>query len=216
MSRYPVGRGLKIEVAKTMGTAKTVTAVTNAKPGVASSTAHGLADGTVGVFSNVVGMVELEGQACRVDAPATDSFALDGLDTTKFSTFVSGDFTPATAWSTLGHITQYTISGADPEQSDQTVLLDNLRQIEVGILGAQTVNMTGFSAFTTEAMGVLQSAARNGDSLLFRIKLKDGQERIFYGTPSLPGEEAQVGATLSGSFQVFVKGYALFLPAVAP
>lgn len=216
MQRYPVGRGLRIEVAKTMGVAKAVTAVTTEDPGVASSASHGLANGAVGVWQNVVGMVELEGQACRVANQASDTFELDSLDTSEFAAFTSGDFVPVTAWSTLGSSTQYTISGADPEESDQTVLQDTIRQVDVGMLGAQTVSITGFSAFTTEAMKLLAKAARNGDSLVFRITLKDGQERIFHGTPSLPGEEGSVGATLSGSFQVLVKGYAMFLGAVAP
>lgn len=214
MARYPIGRGLRVEVAKTMGAAKTVSAISKADPGVAMSTAHGLTNGTAGYFTNVEGMVEIDGQAARVANTQVGTFEIEGLDTTNFSTFTSGDFVAATAWSTIGSATQYTISDASPEESDQTTLLDTIRQTDVGMLGAQTVSITGFSAFTTEAMKLLQKSARNGDALLFRIQLKDGQQRIFHGTPSLPGEEAAVGATLSGSFQVLVMGYVMFLGAV--
>ena len=43
-----IGRGVRVEVGKTEGSAKTVTAITLADPGVATSTAHGLTTKSVG------------------------------------------------------------------------------------------------------------------------------------------------------------------------
>ena len=64
-----IGRNVRIEVSKTEVAAKTVTAVSLANPGIATSTAHGLLDGSVGYFTGVTGMSQLDGQAARVDTP---------------------------------------------------------------------------------------------------------------------------------------------------
>lgn len=215
MSRYPVGRGLRVEVAKTMGAAKTVSAVTTASPGVATSTAHALTAGTVGVFQDVTGMLQLEGQAIRVAAPDSNTFELELYETTDMPAYTGGKLVPVTAWSTVGNATQYSIGQADAEQQDMTVLLDDIRQQEAGLMNAQTVSITGFSAFNSEAMQILQSASRRAAAVVFRITLKDGQQRIFNGTPSLPGEEASTGQPLTGAFSVLIKGSVMFLPAVA-
>jgi hypothetical protein len=50
------GRNVRVEVATLFGTAKTVTAVSKANPGVASSAAHGLANASIGYFENVLGL----------------------------------------------------------------------------------------------------------------------------------------------------------------
>ena len=40
---YVIGRGVRVEIGTTEGSAKTVSAVTKANPGVASATSHGMA-----------------------------------------------------------------------------------------------------------------------------------------------------------------------------
>ena len=105
------GRNVRIEIAATYAAAKTVTAVTLANPGVATSATHGLANDTVGYFSAVGGMAQLEGQACRVKNQATNTFELQGLNTTNFTAFTAGTFTPVATWSTLAESTSYDIGG---------------------------------------------------------------------------------------------------------
>ena len=97
-----IGRGVRVEIGTTEGSAKTVSAITGANPGVATSTAHGLLTKSVGYFTGVEGMVQLEGQAARLGTVATDTFALEDIKTTAYGTFSgSADFIPITAWSTL-------------------------------------------------------------------------------------------------------------------
>ena len=71
-----VGRDCKIEVALTFDSALTVTALTKADPGVATSTAHGLTVGEVGYFVATAGMVEIDEQAAYVSAQDTNTFTL--------------------------------------------------------------------------------------------------------------------------------------------
>ena len=118
------GRGIRVEIAATFGTAKVVTAVTKANPGVATSTAHAMTANTVGYFDTVVGMVQLEKQACRVKNPTANAFDLQGLNTTNYSDFTSGNFIPVATWQTLAEATSYRFGGGSAEKLNATRLID--------------------------------------------------------------------------------------------
>lgn len=209
-----VGRNVRIEIAKTFGTAKTVTAVTQASPGVATSTAHGLADGAVGYMNGVTGMTNLDGQAIRVNSPLTDSFQLEGVDTTNYPAFTAGSFVPVTAWSTLTRAAGYQVGGGDAEKQDNTVLLDAIKQEINGLLAAQTVSVDlKLETTDDEALALVNAAALSQGYLLFRITLADGAQRVFRGQPSLSGESVGQGAIGTGQFSVTVKGQVLRLGA---
>ena len=79
------GRGVTVAISASYSTPIAVTAVTQASPGVATSVAHGLNDNDVGYFSDVVGMSQLDYQACRVKNKTADSFELQGLATTGYA-----------------------------------------------------------------------------------------------------------------------------------
>lgn len=210
-----IGRGVRVEVAATYAAAKTVTAITQASPGVATSAAHGLTDGTVGYLSGISGMVQLEGMAVRVDAPATNTINLESLDTSAFSAF-SGtcSLTPVATWQTLGIATSYSIGGGEAEKLDNTTLLDDVKQELNGQLASQSVSINvNAETFNSAAMALIEAAARAANSLVFRITLKDGSVRVFRGEPSLPGEDVQKGAIGTGSFSVSVKGFVIKTPA---
>ncbi|MCR5864651.1 phage tail protein [Aquincola sp. J276] len=204
-----VGRGVRVEVSKTEGTAKVVTAVSKAKPGVASSTAHALPAKSIGYFRGVEGMVQLEGQAARLAAVTSDNFTLEDINTTDYPDFTDqAEFVPITAWATLAKATSYGIGGGDAEKLDDTSLLDDIKQEVNGLLAAQSVSI-GLNAETiaSEAMAIIRDAARRSAYLVFRITLKDGNVRVFRGQPSLPGEEVQKGALGTGSLSVTIKGF---------
>lgn len=206
-----VGRGVRVEIGTASGTPVTVTAITQANPGVATSTAHGQANKTVGYISGVEGMVNLEGQAVRVASTATNTFALEDINTTNLAAFTdSATFTPVSTWATLGRITGYAIGNAEAEKLDDTVLLDDIKQELSGLLSAQSVSFN-LNALTISdsAMTLLRQTARDAGYLIFRITLKDGNVRVFRGQPSLPGEDVQKGAIGTGTFSVTVKGYVI-------
>lgn len=210
-----IGRNVRVEIGKTEGAAKTVTAITKANPGVASSTAHGQTDGTVGYMSGVVGMAQIDGQAIRINSPATDTFQLEGIDTTDYATFTSGSFVPITAWSTLSRASSYQIGGGDADKQNNTTLIDVVNQEVNGLLAAQSVSFDlKLETTDDEALALVNAAALASDYLVFRITLSDGAQRVFRGQPSMPGENVGQGALGTGSFSVTVKGSVLRLGAV--
>lgn len=206
-----VGRGVRLEIGLTYLAAKAVTAVTKASPGVATSTAHGLANGVIGHWQVTDGgMPQLDGQATRVAATAANTFALQGLNTTNFSTFLTGNFVPVDTWGTLAEAIGYQIGGGSTTELDDTKLIDVLEQKLPGTLAADTVQIDLLSqTYNSAVMQKIEDASLDLSYLVFRITMADGAVRVFRGTPSRPGESLQRGQLATGSFQVKVKGFAL-------
>ena len=72
----------------------TITAITNANPGVITATAHGLSDGDHITFAGVDGMTELNGNEYLVDDATANTFTLttiggSPIDTTSYGIFVA-------------------------------------------------------------------------------------------------------------------------------
>jgi hypothetical protein len=68
---------------------KVITAISKANPAVATSAAHGLANGTAVLFK-VNGMRQLDYYVGRVANTAAGTFEIEGVDSTTFDTFASG------------------------------------------------------------------------------------------------------------------------------
>ena len=203
---YAIGRGVRVEIGTTEGAPKTVTAVTSAKPPVATSTAHGLTAKSIGYFSVATGMPQLEGQAVRFSAVTTNDLTLEDLDATGYGTFTAGSLVPITAWSTLTSATGSNKSGGEANPLDISVLLDEINQQVNGPLSAELVTFSGRSE--TIAAGALQKvreSGRDGSYLVFRVTLKDGNVRYFRGQPAIPTENIQQGQVASYDFAVTVK-----------
>ena len=208
------GRNIRVEIAATYSAAKTVTAVTQAATGVATSTAHAMANDTVGYFTGVGGMAQLESQACRVKNQATNTFELQGLNTTNYSAFTSGSFIPVATWATLAEATSYDIGGGAADKLDVTTLLDIVKKEEQGLLPVGNVSMNVIAQDTpSAAMQLLEAAVQSQGAVVVRITLPNGAVRIFRAEPSLPGESVAQGAVGTGSLDMAVQGFVLKLAA---
>jgi len=202
-----VGRGIRVEVGKTEGAPVTVSEVSNEKPAVATAAGHSLVAKSLGYFKDVLGMPQIEGQACRVAAPASGTFQLEGLDTSTFSDYTGGKFVPVTAWATVAEITSYSIPDGTADELDDTKLLDDIKQTINGLLNSQSPTFnTNAQETPSEGMLICEAAAENQGYLVFRITFKSGVVRFFRAQPSLPGENVQKGALGTGSMNATVKG----------
>lgn len=80
-SRYLTG-------AKAPGTA--ITGITQANPGVVTSTAHGLSNGERVVLNDVIGMREVNGVTYRVAGATANTFQLQNTNTSAYTAYSSG------------------------------------------------------------------------------------------------------------------------------
>jgi hypothetical protein len=197
-----IGRNTRVEIQATLGTAKTITAITKANPGVATSTGHGLANGDVVVLDPVAGMVELDGQIVRVANVAANTFELEGIDTTNYGDFTSGEAKEVTAWTTLGTARSVNAASTTPNKLDATTLIDSEQQLINGVTPAPDITISNLSDPLAAASVLVEAAARNNESLGFRIRMSDGSYRFFRGTPSLPSENIPLNDLVTADFSV--------------
>lgn len=206
------GRGVRLEVALTFGSAIPVTAVTLANPGVATATAHGQANGTVGYMGDVTGMSQLDGQAIRLANQAANTFELEGVDTSNYPAFTGGNFYPAATWATLSQAVDFQFGGGDAEKLDATTLLDFIKQEENGILAAETVTINMLADPKSQAVARIRALALSSSRSTWRITYPDSALEIYWhGEPSIPGFNQQKQQLATGSLQCTVKGYVLYL-----
>lgn len=86
MAQVPTGSTFYI--ASAFGTSKTVSQVTNATEAVVTATAHGFSNGDVVEMTSGWGRLHL--RAFRIKSVTTDTFVLEGADTTNTNFFPSG------------------------------------------------------------------------------------------------------------------------------
>lgn len=115
-----------VAIESALAAAKTLSAITKASPGVATSTAHGYSNGDY-VLLSVQGMFQVNNKVVRVASVATDTFQLEGVDTTDFDTFSSGTAQKITFGTSVTSATSLTASGGDFDFIDTTVIHDNAK-----------------------------------------------------------------------------------------
>lgn len=109
-------QGTILQVGTTPGSAKTITAVTQANPGVVTATAHGFGNGDIVTIAGIVGMTQLNGNNYIVSYVTTNAFALTATNTTAYTAYTSGGTATPLQWQAVGNVR--TFSGLDGQASE--------------------------------------------------------------------------------------------------
>ncbi len=99
------------------GPLRKITGITQANPCVVTSAGHGFVDGDEIFITDVMGMTQINDSAYIVTNSATNTFELDGIDSTTFAAYKSGGFvsrTFLTLGTTSGSTAISTVSLANP------------------------------------------------------------------------------------------------------
>ena len=116
--------GSLIHIGSAYGSALTVTAVTNASPAVVTSTAHGLSDGDYVVFTS--GWSRLNGRTFRIDNSTTDTFELEGIDTSDTDVYAAGSGTGSvkkvSTWTQIQQVLNTATAGGEQQFTDYQFL----------------------------------------------------------------------------------------------
>lgn len=122
-SSFP--NGAAIALGTTLASARTITAISNANPGVASSTAHGYTNGDILLLSMPS---RLDQRVVRVSGSVANAFNLEGIDTTSTTLFPSGfgvgTSQVATNFVSLSQVTDISTQGGDQQFYQWTYLED--------------------------------------------------------------------------------------------
>ena len=120
-----------------IGSDLTVSAITKASTGVATSTAHGLVNGDYVVLS-VQGMYQVDGKVVRVANKTTDTFELEGIVTTLYDTFSSGTANKLTFGTSITTATSMNASGGTFDFIDTTTIHTNRKTQIPGLANPET------------------------------------------------------------------------------
>lgn len=193
MANVQLWKNVQISIQSALGAAKTLSAITKADPGVASSTAHGFTDGDYVVLT-VNGMYQVNDKIVRVDNAATDAFDLEGVDTTLFDTFTSGTAEEITFGTTLSTALSVSSSGGDFNFIDTTTIHDNQQTQVPGLPNAATFTMDNIWDPSDAGLIALKEASDAQAKRAIKITWPSGYKALFtgyIGCSLLPGGSAQ-------------------------
>lgn len=182
--KFNFPEGSKFYFSQTFAAIKTLTAITNANPGVASSVAHGFADGDVLLYDSP--WEDLSGMVIRVDAPTTDAFSLEGVDTTDPRYYPVG----AGAGTTVQKITNWleipgtltvNTSGGDPAYTEIALLARrNAIKVPTGFNATETTLSLAHNPDDANWQAML-SISRSLTPIAFKMVLGGGGTSYGYG-----------------------------------
>lgn len=171
---------VQVAIQSTLAAADTITAITKANPGVASSTAHGMTDGMYAKIS-AEGMHQVDSRVFRVDNAATNAFDLEGENTTAFDTFTSGFAEAITFGINMTTATGLTASGGDFDFIDVTTIHDNVRKQVPGLASAASYSFECLWDPSDTALAALKVASDNQAQRAIRFTFAGGQIVVFNG-----------------------------------
>lgn len=196
---------VQVAIQSALAAADTITAITNANPGVATSTAHGLVDGDF-IFLTVNGMAALNERVVRVDGATANTFELENVDTTLLGTFSSGSAQAVTYGINMTTVIAINSSGGEPEFADITTIHDNVRKQVPVVTSGMTITMDSLFDAADQALIALAAAADALGKRAIRLTFADGGKIVFAGYVSaslIPTGSAQevvkTGVTLTAA-----------------
>lgn len=200
-------QGSTIQVSTGTGSAKTITDIDQTDPALVTSTAHGLALGTVGKIAAVVGMTEVNDKLFVVDNPDTDDFELAGVDATGYAAYVSGgSFTPLT-YSAFCELTQVDQQDGTADEIDATTVCSTAKEFEVGLSDSGTLTLNYNFAPSSNVQEAFRAAKRAGTEVAVRITFpKSGGTIVMIGSIQQQSFSGGNGTLWTGSTQLKLTG----------
>ena len=188
------------------GSALVISGITKASPGVVSSTAHGLSNGDY-VLLVVQGMFQVNGRVFRVASVATDSFSLEGENTTAYDTFTSGNAYEITFGTSIGTITSVSQSGGDFDFIDTTTIHGNQRTQIPGAASPLAYTFDNIWDPADTGLLALKAAYDAQTDKCFRFTFGTGGPQALFngyaGASLAPGGSAQSMVTTSATITAF-------------
>lgn len=208
---YYFAEGSKFYFSSTFASAKTITALSNANPAVATSVSHGYVDNDEILLSS--GWEDATDTVYRVDQLTADTFSPLGLNSTDTDWYAAGTGTGSaykvSAWTEIPQVLNVTSNGGDARFTNVEPLAKrNSIAVPTGFNPAQITLTLGhdpsLAAYTT-----MVDISRTLTKVAFKVVISGGGTAYGYGymslseMPQLQRQQAntvQVGIGLLGRF----------------
>lgn len=206
MARTPTGT--ITSVATVLATAKTITGISNAAEAVVSSTAHGYSNGDIVLVFSAWGRINF--RAFKVKSVTTDTFVLDGCDTSNTEFYApgggAGTVRKVTTWVDLDKTMNHSSSGGEPKtvtvkfiESDvETSINDGFSAVQRTFeMDADMIGTPGYNALktlsATQADTVIRRRAKTGAFSLIPGRVAFNEEEV-----EGDGQIVRVKGTING------------------
>lgn len=183
----PVWTDVQVNVQTVLGSALPISAITKANPGVATSTGHGLGNGDLVVLS-VPGNPVLDNRVVRVASSATDSFSLEGIDTTDMPDFVSGSAREVTFGASCNTLQEVTGSGGEATPITWNTIHTRRTFSKPGFEAPLRLEFTSLRDIADPALIELRKAHRSKPKeRAVEFIFDDGSKTYCFGSVNAPG-----------------------------
>jgi hypothetical protein len=176
--------GSTFAISGSLEAAKTVSGITSANPGVATATAHGYANGDILVLSNPS---RLDMAVVRAANIATNTFELEGVDTTSTTLYPSGfgvgsvqrAGTASTGFTSLSQTVEVAGSGGEQQFAQWAYIEDGRQRQRPTFKNARSLTLTMHYDPALAWHAALLDADQKGEVRVLRVTLPNGS-KLFY------------------------------------
>jgi hypothetical protein len=194
MATAIVWKNVAVAMQSAIAAAKTIISISQANPGVVNATAHGYSDGDY-VMLEVQGMYQVNQRVVRVANKTTDTFELEGINTTDFEAFSSGTAKEITFGTSISSATTISASGGNFDMIDTTTIHQNFRSEMPGLPQPISYSMDHIWD-SADAGQIAMKAASDIQALrAFKFTFGSGGKILVFvgyvGFAGLPGGSAQ-------------------------
>lgn len=180
---YYFPEGSSQQFSNTFATAKTITAITNANPAVATSTAHGYVTGDEILLTS--GWEDATDSVYKVEVVDANTFKLLGLDTSNSNFFPtgtgSGTAQKISGWTAIPQVLTVSASGGDARFTDvQLLARRNSLKIPTGFNATAITLSLAHDAANANYITML-GISRNLSKVAFKQVISGGAVTYGYG-----------------------------------
>ena len=180
---YSLPEGSSQQFSNTLAAAKTITAITNANPAVATCTGHGYTTGDEIMLSS--GWEDATDSVYKIESVDSNSFKILGLDTTNTSFFPAGSgggsAQKLSAWTAIPQVLTISASGGDARFTDVNPLAKrNGIRIPTGFNATSVTLSLGFDA-TNASYKSMVGISRSLSKVAFKQVLSGGSTQYGWG-----------------------------------
>jgi hypothetical protein len=183
MPNVSLWSNVQIALQSSLSASQAVSAVTKANPGVATYVGTDPTNGDYLYLSSIAGMYQLDEKVVRVANvnAGGNTLELEGVNTTSYDTFSSGNLQVVTFGSSLQIALDLSASGGDFEQIDITTIHDSVRKQIPG--AANPIVYSGNCIWDVADAGfiALKAASDTKGKRAIRLSFSNGQKAVFTG-----------------------------------
>jgi hypothetical protein len=198
---------VQVNVQSAKSAAKTISAITKAAPPVVSATGHGFNDGDI-VLIRCSGLADADYLVARVDNKATDTFELEGIDSTDWNgTFSSGQAYHLTLGTAASTLTDVNPSGGEAEDINVRTIHNTRDRVIPGNFSPLVHNFGSLWDPTDPALVALRGFGKLKSAVGIEIVFATGVRVLGCAIPSASLAPAgSAGATVTTPVKVAWQG----------